>query len=246
MAVLPQEMVTRIGRAYALGQKWLIEQGEQDPESVEVALAVEAHRWFWKPPVVRTLLLTNQRKLTTQDELGNRVKSGWINHHGSKPADSFVRDFYCLGYGEPDLVPTLDPSQNEPDLSLWHPLCVLADFEDLPPRASLAQRLEWKVRLLRRLEDLGVWVVESTLHGGRGERQLLRAWWEKYGSFLHEDAGSPRMVAFGKTLYDELQAAGITPDDFVYHPRGIHQPSQQQHQEQALRHIQRLSAAPQT
>lgn len=245
MALLPQEMVTRIGRAYTAGQQWLVAQGESDPESVEVALAAENHRWFWKPKTVRTIILANLRQPTTQAELGNRVKVAWVNHHGHRPADSFVRELYCLGYGEPELVPSLSVENNEADLALWHVLRELTEFDDLIHRSTLVQRLEWKIRLLRRLDALGIWIVEASLHGGRGERPLLRAWWEKYGHYLHEENHHPRLVAFGKTLFDELQAEDIPVDDFVYHPRGISQPNQRQHQEDALRLIARLAAAPQ-
>lgn len=245
MAVLPQEMVTRIGRAYAEGQKWLVAQGEQDPESIEVALAVEAHRWFWQPKAVRTVILANQRECTLQSELSHRVKTAWLTKEGQCPANAFVRDLYCLGNGEPEIVPTLDPALNHADQTLWYALAELAAFDDLAPKATLVQRLEWKVRLLRRLDALGVWVMETSLHGGRGERPLLRAWWEKYASYAIEDLNRPLLVAFGKTHYDELQASGIPVNDFVYHPRGIKNPSERQHQEQAIRHIHRLSPAPQ-
>ena len=195
MAVLPQEMVTRIGRAYASGQKWLVRQGEKDPESVEVALAVESHRWFWKPKNVRTIILTNIRELTTQTELAHRVKVNWVNHNDRSPANSFVRDLYCMGFGEPELVPTLPEEVSQADMSLWHVLAELSEFEDLPPKANLLQRLEWKVRLLRRLDTLGIWIVEASLHGGRGERPLLYSWWEHYGTYVHEAENNPRTVA---------------------------------------------------
>lgn len=242
MAVLPQEMVTRIGRAYSAGQQWLMSQGESDSESVEVALAVEAHRWFWKPAVVKTVLITNLRGHTVPSDLGNRVKVGWIKQNNSSPPDSFVRSFYCLGYGEPEIA-AIDAEANKSDLMVWHALAELAEFDELPHRADLLRRLEWKVRLLRRLDKLGLWVWDATLHGERGERSLISINWENYLSRLVESLDSPQIVAFGKTLNDELLAAGVPVEDFVYHPKGVIDPQQRQHQETVKQQIHHLSPA---
>lgn len=245
MALLPQEMVTRIGRAYSAGQQALNALQIPNPESIEVALAVEAHRWFWKPQIVRTIILSNHREATSQKELGNTVKISWAKLNDQTPPNSFARTSYCLGYGEPILVPSLDESANLGDQAIWFTKAEIAEIESPITKLLDMQRLEWKYRILKKLYSRGIWLMDVSLFGDRGERELITSWYELYGSRVIENFESPRIVAFGKTLFEELQSIGIPVDDFIYHPKGLRQDDQKSHQAQALQSIHRLTSAPQ-
>lgn len=238
-------MVTRIGRAYSAGQQALLRLEIQNPESIEVALAVEAHRWFWKPQNIKTIIFANSREITSQAELGHQVKVSWAKLDSQTPPNSFVRSLYCLGFGESYLVPSLDEDLNAGDQALWYSLAEMAEVEIPVSKQETLQRLEWKFRLLRKMVQRGIWLMDVSLHGGRGDRELISAWYEHYGSRVIENLESPSLVAFGKSLYDELQATGIKVDDFVYHPRGLREDEQKVHQIEAMKRIHSLTSVPQ-
>ncbi|MDI9635644.1 hypothetical protein QPK87_13740 [Kamptonema cortianum] len=244
MAVLPQEMVTRVARAYAAGQIWLQSQGIQDEESVDVALAAASLRWFWKPREVNTLLLTNLRDFTETAELNFRVKSNWLTIDGDSPPDAFIRMPYCIGYGEPELVPGLSPDKNRAPHSTWQTLADLTQREHLIVDAPLLDRLEWKVRTLKELRSRGIWMLDATMHAGRTDRGLIQIWWERIGSLIYEEEHKPLIVTYGRGLYDDLLAVGAPAADFLYHPQGLASPSQRDHQQAAVDHIRRLTPNP--
>lgn len=253
MPIVPQEMVTRIGRAHLAGQRVLVDSGLDAAESVDVALAVEAHRWFWMPDTVRTLLVAESHILTTQAELGCRVKCQWLKVDGRAAPNSFVRSPYCIGYGEPDLAPGIPKEDNLGNWQYWDLFGELAETGDVPDRkASLAERLEWKARTLVGLRDRGIWMMDASLHGrpakDAAEIQLVpkfyRTWWEGYGQAVWEEEHQPKIVVIGRGLYRALTDAQIPATEWLYLPAGLREAEQKAHQDSALKKIRRLSSIP--
>lgn len=237
MAVLPQEVVTHIGRAYALGRACLREKGIAEEESVDVALAAEAHRWFWKPPQVKTLVLGVFRCLSTQEELSHRCKTRFALTNGTTPPDSFVRSPYCLAFGEPALCPSLNPEDNTAPLLCWDVFGDLAGTGDCPVDEDLVKRLEWKVKTLRAMAQRGIWCLDATLHPTHDDDCLLETAWEKVSRIVWEDEQRPHLICVGKTLHSKLASVGVPLDDWLYHPNRISQETQKVHQETVLRRI---------
>ncbi len=242
MALMPQEMITRIGRAYLLGQEWMQRNGLTDEESIDVALSAETYRWFWKPHQVKTVLFTSLRERTTPQELLIRVKTQWLTCEGHKSPDSFVRAPYCLGYGEPDIVNGTPSDPGGSSVAFWNVLAKLAERPEYDAQASLLDRLESKARILLGLHERGIWLIDSTLHGDRHDRDLIKIRWQTIGMSHYEDLAKPIIVAYGRSLYDDLLAVGVPVSDWLYHPQGLVQPQQKQHQERALERLLRLSA----
>lgn len=249
MPILPQEMVTRIGRAHLEGQRLLVAAGVDAREPLEVALAVEAHRWFWKPDRVRTLLLADTRRMTTAHELAQTIKSQWMKVDGCCAPNSFVRSVYCLGYGEPQIAPHLAPEANRGLGCPWDLFGELAETGRTPDRKEgLMPRLEWKVKTLMGLRSRGIWMMDVSLHGrASGDEELdslgpdfYRAWWNGYGEWVHSYEGRPEVVAVGKGLHQDLLDAGIPVQEWLYLPSVLRRPEQQEHQTQAVRRILHL------
>lgn len=253
MPIVPQEMVTRIGRAHLAGQSVLVEAGMDAFESIDVALAVEAHRWFWMPERITTLLIAESHLFTSQDELGCKVKCSWLRIDGTSAPNSFVRSPYCVGYGEPDLVPGIPKEGNTGNWQYWDLFGELANIPEMAERrTSLVDRLSWKAKVLSTLRAQGVWMMDASLHGRSGrnapETQLIpsfyRTWWEGYGRKVWEDEGQPRVVVVGKGLFRAVQEAGVPVNEWLYLPAGLREADQQAHQTETIRQIRRFMTAP--
>jgi len=241
MAVIPQEMITTIGRAFLRGQLWLSEQGITHAETVDVALAAETYRYFWKPKPVKTLLLIPRERETLPSELGKVVKSGFLKIGEHSSPNSFLRAPYCLGFGEPELVPGLAGSEEERNSPIWH---VLADVvkRDYSVSQPFLLRIEQKARILHELHRLGIWITHPSLHAEQNQRPLLEMWWHGPGREVHVNAGQPLVVAFGRGLYDDLCAVGVPVADYLYHPQGLTSDEQSSHQAKTVETILRFSA----
>lgn len=253
MPIVPQEMITRIGRAHLAGQRVLVESGMDVSESIDVALAVESYRWFWKPVQVKTMLIAESHFHTTQEELGRKVKSQWLKLDGQASPNCFARTPYCLGSGEPDLVAGLPKEDNAVNWQYWDLFGKIANTGECPDRkASLTDRLEWKAKTLKALRASGIWMVDASLHGRQpketAEVQLAsrfyRSWWDGYGEPLWLEEGKPRLVVIGRGLYRALQEAGVQVEEWLYLPAGMREADQKEHQMNTITSIQKLSSVP--
>lgn len=240
MAVISQEQITRVGRAFLQGQLWMEGQQIFHPESVDVALAAESYRYFWRPRQVGTLLLIPRDVATLPSELGCKVKSGWVKVDGSQSPNGFVRSAYCLGFGEPEIVPGLPSAATERNPAFWH---TLADLVQRPYSASLdlIPRLESKVKILHELYRLGIWIGHPSFHAGQCNRPLLDLWWKGSGQSTYEESGRPLIVAYGRGLYDDLTACDIPVADYLYHPQGLHTDEHVAHQRRIVERVLKFS-----
>lgn len=243
MAVLPQEMVTQIGRAYLQGQDWLRSQSKEDAESIEVALAVESSRWFWQPIQTKTLILLPAREQTLQEELSHVVKVRWLKDGENTPPNSFTRSFYSIGHGEPEIVPTLSDALNKHNNREWHVMAELVGLDSITPKRTLVERLEWKARILKALKSRGIWVAEASLHGGHDDPELFGIAWKAHWQLLWEDLDRPEIIAYGKGHYESLERQGIPASTFLYEPQTLRQDSQKKHQSEILQRIYKLTTA---
>ena len=117
MSKLPPEALTRLRRTKASGVELLDSRGlRAEPE--EVAIQIEAHRWFWRPSQPRILLVAESHVFTSNEDLAIKIDDTTLKSIGrsgvTPPPDSFVRLVYCLGYGEPDLLMNPPPRHRNP------------------------------------------------------------------------------------------------------------------------------------
>ena len=139
-------------------------------ESVDVLRRAEEHRWYRRPGRVKVVLLAESHVYTTPEELART-----ISLPASAPPDlprGFVRLVYCLGYGENRLLnrPIESPA-NTGTPQFWkifyscaNATAINSDFAPIQTSAtSPTQRILNKLVLLRRLRELGVWLLDTSL-----------------------------------------------------------------------------------
>jgi hypothetical protein len=139
-------------------------------EPLSVIQDVEAHRQFWRPETLRVVLLAESHVFTAED--ANLTMHPSADVLGFLPAsipNKFVRFVYCLGYGE-DLLVGANPAI-EPNAGTWQfwkifQACgmgfgvsagVLGKDEK-----NAVRRINNKIRLLSRLKEMGVWLMDAS------------------------------------------------------------------------------------
>jgi hypothetical protein len=140
-------------------------------ESLETVRLVHEYREYWRPERVgrktRVVLLAESHAYTPDAE---RLPTADLRNLflASYPQD-FVRFVYCLGYGEDDLllypVPgnTGTPQFWKVFLACIHPINDNRSFAPVQKSGcpSLVQRLKNKIRLLRTMQERGIWLLDA-------------------------------------------------------------------------------------
>lgn len=240
MALISQEMITAIGRTYIKGQQWMKDNGIQTCESVDVALAAETYRYFWKPKPVKTILLLPRESQTCSPDLGHKVKSSWLKLGEHTSPNAFIRTPYCLGFGEPEIVPSLENPTEERNSTIWPALADLVQ-RNYSSSLDLLPRIEHKARILHELHRLGIWITHPSLFGGHADRPLLEQWWNGPGQFLKTEAPDALLIAFGRGLYDDLIACDVPAADYLYHPQGLQSDEHHEHQRRIVEQVLKFS-----
>jgi hypothetical protein len=181
-------------------------------EPVEVALAVEEHRWAWKPDKVRLVLIAESHVYTSPQDLKAKVTAGMLPGEAHQAPAQFVRFIYCLGYGEQELLEEPKPQSNPGTFQFWTIFARAAGTTASKPASSapLAQKVAWKIETLKALQAKGIWLLDASVHAfyfpGEGQdkiapangkkvrdvKKLLpacgkmvhRLWWQGYGKQL--------------------------------------------------------------
>jgi hypothetical protein len=184
-------------------------------ESVDVLRRAEEHRWYWRPERVKVVLLAESHVYTTPEELARTIALP-----ASAPPDlprGFVRLVYCLGYGENRLLnrPIESPA-NTGTPQFWkifyscaNTVATNSDFGPIQTSTtSPAQRIANKLVLLRRLRELGVWLLDTSLAAlylpGRPKtgpatlEACLQVGWDHHVRHVVEAAAPSHIVCIGK------------------------------------------------
>jgi hypothetical protein len=208
-------------------------------ENPDVAIAVEGHRWAWKPSNVRILLVAESHVYTSADDMRLRVQTGSLPLEARHAPAEFVRLVYCLGYGETWLLNAKPQLANSGTWQFWNLFGRIAGTGRQPTQtAGRSARLAWKLATLRRLQERGVWLLDSSLHGiyAPGAKRvplaltvaLHRLWWEHYGSWLFEQFPGTHRCIIGKTTADRLTGIGCPWDNWIYQPQAERNVSKEQ------------------
>ncbi len=107
---------SNIRAAHQIGTR-LLQNAGLIAESIEVALAVEKHRWAWKPEKVRLVLIAESHVYTTPDDLRIKIIKSWLPALAQHTPSEFVRLVYCLGYGESEILSAYPNPKN--DIGTW-------------------------------------------------------------------------------------------------------------------------------
>ncbi|MEO0947142.1 MAG: hypothetical protein AAFY11_03180 [Cyanobacteria bacterium J06641_5] len=224
----------RLQATYTAGARLLAEVPDWEPEPLAAAIAVEAYRWAWRPECLKIILIAESHIYTSADDLALSANTNQLSA-ASRDAvrlgpQQFARIIYCLGYGEPELLAGSPSRRNAGTRQFWDLFGRLAGT-GLQPRKgdghNLAQRLQWKISTLQRLQKLGIWVLDASVHaiyapGGqrlpdRLKLALHRHWWEDYGSFLLAEQAAEIWI-IGKTVADTFARLGVSFAGWIYQP----------------------------
>jgi hypothetical protein len=228
MPPIPASALEQLKATHDLGCA-LIREGGAEPEPVEVAIEVEEHRWHWRPDNPKLVLVAESHVYTSAQDADLRLSPGAVALNPPPPA-SYVRLIYCVGYGEPELVP--GANFNKRGTPPFWDLFGRVTFRGSQPRAEdgfpTGDRLRWKVQTLQRLQAMGIWLLDASVHAiyrGNGDRldsakaKLHQQWWEGYGRFTLQRCNDPKVWVVGKGVFDCLSSLdGWRCDGWVYQP----------------------------
>lgn len=199
-------------------------------ESLAVLRRAEEHRLYWRPQRVRVVLLAESHVYTTPDELARTIALPT-----AAPPDlprGFVRLVYCLGYGENRLLnrPIESPA-NTGTPQFWKIFysctnAIAANSDFAPIQASTtspAQRVGNKLEVLKKLRDLGVWLLDTSLAAlylpGRPKpgpatlEACLQIGWDNHVRHVIEAAAPSHIVCIGvgvaRALEKRLSDVGV-------------------------------------
>lgn len=243
---LQDEAIARISAARDAGARLIAEAG-LPVEPPEVALAVERHRWAWRPPVVRLLLVAESHVYTSAEDMALRVRSDLLPPEARHAPTEFVRLVYCLGYGESGVLHGVYPSfRNRGTTQYWKIFGRVAGRNDHPLVSrgfTLQQRLAWKVDVLRTLQQRGIWLLDASLNaiyaqslvsevpvGAPAGRQRVPSelteslhdiWWRHYGQWLIDQNPTAEVWSIGDGPQDLLRRVGVKQAGLIYQPQAI-------------------------
>jgi len=237
MSDLSQDALTQLKRTHSVGVRLLAEHGF-DAEAPEVAIAVERHRWFWRPSKIKVLLVAESHVFTSDADFVIKTDNAKLKTFGragaTPPPENFVRLVYCLGYGEPAILKNAPVHHRNPGTENYWEIFRRITGEPLQSigesGSNLENRLRWKLKILRRMCRQGIWLLDAAVHAiylGNNhrlppdvQRELHQQWWGGYGRHVVESCGEPKIWVIGKTVFNCLNAL---PD---WHCRGwIYQPN---------------------
>jgi len=146
----------------------------EDIESFEIVNEVENYRQFWKPKKgVKVVLLAESHIFTEEKEFKCQLKSSNLNLDGYPK--NYVRFVYCLAYGENDLLENDScVNKNRGSSQFWKDLysCVFKieandDFDPVLKKGTpnFSKRINNKIKLLRTLQECGIWLVDASIIG---------------------------------------------------------------------------------
>ena len=216
---IPNHFLQRIELARLHGEQ-LLWGNDLSVEAPTVAQLVEEHRWFWKPPKVRLVLLAESHVRTSESDLMRTIQTQNYNQllaGHPQPPSQYVRLIYNLGYGEPEILHPgpVTPAGGTP--GFWKIFATIAGLLPIPPSGNQAKRHArrlWKVAVLQNLQRRGVWLLDASVHAvylGNRLRlpnhvttKLHQQWWEHYGQPLLDELNPTNTWIIGKSTFDRL------------------------------------------
>jgi hypothetical protein len=136
------------------------------PESLEAAIAVEQHRWYWRPKEVKFVLLAESHVHTDADDLTCKINQSRLPEAVRDIPEQFVRLVYCLGYGQNGLLHKTPQQRNNGTAEYWEILGQCVDtWQDSPLTP------DWQIRTLRKLQEAGIWLADASIHACMNPRR---------------------------------------------------------------------------
>jgi hypothetical protein len=191
-----------------------------DIEPFEIVEEVARIRQFWRPEIVRVVLLAESHVYTHQEDFIHPWSIQNPPYRGN-----LVRFVYCLAYGESSLAPSV--SHNSGTSQFWkiffsclHQISTNKDFGPIMRSTSTDERIASKISLLTDMKRAGVWLMDASVVGiNRLEnltlrRRVLQNCWDYTYSTLQELNPKPsHIIIIGcfvkRALKREIDSLGI-------------------------------------
>ena len=191
----------------------------QNCEEFDVILGVEKFRHYWKPEKPKVVLLAESHVYTTIEEFNLQPiypeQLGLENY-----PQNFTRFVYCLAYGENELM---NGGINNPGTwQFWKIfyscLNFVEDNEDfglilMGGEPDQIQRLKNKVKLLKDLQEAGIWLIDASLfalykpgghHPPVDRMGLIKYCWDQYILSEINYANPNHIICIGKGVANIL------------------------------------------
>jgi len=219
-----------------------------EPDSLEVAKAVDEHREFWKPDEVKILLLAESHVYTDQSPPINYSSIDSTKQLLVFCPDCYVKLVYCLAYGEKCLLRKVNEIENNSGTpQYWKVFSACAsDAEDIETIKSefnkilvsktrdKNERINNKIELLEKLKEKGIWLLDSSIVALYGYEEnikkkvdkirtnVVKICWEPYISKIILREKPDHIIVIGKgvgrALKNRLKETGI-PFDIISQPQ---------------------------
>ena len=205
------------------------------PESGRYRNQVFHWRNAFRPRRVRVLLLAESHVAEQRGDTKVKVAiPDGILDNASVP-NGFCRLVYCLGYGESELCRP-KPQSNPGTIQFWDLFGAIASgfersLDGRCPRraeATIAERLEWKRRVLGVLAQKGVWLEDASVVGlyAAGRRLIIGALYRQFIRESFERCVWPAVARDKPTVWVVGRGVGkaLSPLPMISHARVISQP----------------------
>jgi hypothetical protein len=186
-------------------------------DSFKVIKEVEEYRQFWKPEKINVILLAESHVYTDEMDFEREFCKSIVQEILPNYPTHFVRFVYCLGYGEDELLAgtrSLRKNAGTPQFWKIFSSCVSSNVVDLgfcrvlkTGTPSCIHRLQNKVNVLRRMKEMGTWLLDASIVGLYGNnlrsdqmtcRRIIEICWENYVGRLVENAQPKFIIVIGK------------------------------------------------
>jgi hypothetical protein len=202
-------------------------------EDDSIYTTIYNQRNYWKPEGRIKLLLLAESHMYTSKEDHNItvVNEDYVFPKGSNQYTKFI---YCLGHGEPELLSSppeiigRTPQFWKIFYGLFHDLSLEKNTQNIPilktHTLDLNTRLTEKVKLLQRMKDNGIWLLDASPVAIAGNtpctrrcyyRAMLKISAKEYLKPLIDDMQPERVLIIGKEVEKAIQPILNLRDSFT-------------------------------
>lgn len=225
---LPNKYKQKLISAHQIGSQILRSAG-QVPEPLETALTVEEYRWFWKPKIVKFVLVAESHVHATSEEIKVNMKSQRLpSTYPRNGPLNFAKIVYCLGYGDSSILDSPGKIENNPGTKQF--LNLFKELIGINKQPRYKSKIEWRTHILNTVKNSGLWLLDASVHAcylGRGERlpnnvvkKIIPISWNSYVRPIIDDLDIDTSCVWiiGKGLHDLLKGKYVGESNWIYQP----------------------------
>ncbi len=194
-----------LNHTYKLIQNFL----GSDIEPFGAVKLVEEYRQYWKPEIVKVVLLAESHVFTTLNDMDIHFHTS-LAHYPTQ----YAKFVYCLAYGERQITDNHEHPGRDGTPQFWKLFYSCAnkvnsnhDFIPILSKTPFHQRIFNKIHLLNQLREMGVWLIDTSItalyHKGskpdyKRLKQALACSWENYTFDAIKQCAPRHIICIGK------------------------------------------------